>query len=68
MEVDFTDNSKASEHVRFIVVPKEPRLVTNLTNAAGRKNVEIKAANGTNGFKMELYRKVGNVLTKFRKL
>ncbi|WP_204643839.1 YSIRK-type signal peptide-containing protein, partial [Gemella haemolysans] len=60
----FTDNSKASEHVRFIVVPKEPRLVTDLTNAAGRKNVEIKAANGTNGFKMELYRKVGNVLTK----
>ena len=60
----FTDNSKASEHVRFIVVPKEPRLVTDLTNAAGRKNVEIKAANGTNGFKMELYRKVGGVLTK----
>ena len=60
----YNDGSKASEHVRFIVVPKEPRLTTDLTNAAGRKNVEIKAAGGTNGFKMELYHKVGGVLTK----
>ena len=60
----FTDNSKASEHVRFIVVPKTPTLATDLTNAAGKKNVEIKATGGTNGIKMELYHKVGDVLTK----
>ncbi len=60
----YKDGSKASEHVRFIVVPKEPRLVTNLTNEAGKKNVRIQASGGTAGFKMELYHKVGSVLTK----
>ena len=60
----YKDGSKASEHVRFIVVPKEPKLVTNLTNEAGKKNVKIKASGGTPGFKMELYHKVGVVLTK----
>lgn len=60
----FDDGSVATKKVRFIVTPTKPTLASDLSQAAGKKNVTIKATGGTQGVTMELYRKVGDTLTK----
>lgn len=60
----FRDGSVSTKRVKFAVIPKTPVLETNLNQAGGKKNISIVATNGTQGVTMELYRKVGNTLTK----
>ena len=60
----YNDGSINSKNVTFAVIPKTPILETNLNQEGGKKNISIVATNGTQGVTMELYRKVGDKLTK----
>uniref|UniRef100_UPI001566D623 Rib/alpha-like domain-containing protein n=1 Tax=Streptococcus sp. 4886 TaxID=2582682 RepID=UPI001566D623 len=60
-----SDDSSSTTPINFVVKPKTPTIKTDLTRAAGvATNVEV--TNGTEGYKVYLYKKDGETLTAVR--